>query len=96
MKTLFVVFVKTKDEDPVVMSMKKHYCFNTEEDIQKGDFILTSNYKDFLWVDKVTDGYEFYNPVNGQVSTEPSEGYYPIRELVCGDLNKINCQIEDK
>jgi len=96
MKTLFVVFVKTKEEDPVIMSMKKHYCFNTKEDIQKGDFILTSNYKDYLWIDRVEDPYEFYNPITGAVSQEASDGFYPIRELVVGNINKINCQIEDK
>jgi hypothetical protein len=84
MKTIIVVFTKTKINEDLIYKLKQ-YTFNTESDIKKGDLITIDGYNSNLQVTGVFEKlYKSYSNITGQLFEElEGESYPAIKVVTC-------------
>lgn len=86
MKTIAVVFTKTKVTDDIINKLK-HYTFNTKSDVKVGNLITIDGYDSNLQVVAVhIKLYKSYSNVTGQLFEEKEGDSYPA-------IKEVNCKV---
>jgi hypothetical protein len=102
LKTIYVVYVQ-RGEQYNSQKGRKHYVFNTKDDLRVGMHLSTRQYESLLYIESILpDTYQFVNLQTGVLTKKASPNVYeyPIRllcnhKLCVSPINTIDYVVVD-